>query len=278
MSILSACAQQTDYLVTFKTRYGDMVAVLYDQTPKHKGNFVKLATEHYFDSLLFHRVIQDFMIQGGDPDSRDADSAAHLGEGGPDYQIDAEFKPTVLFHKKGALAAAREPDQINPKKASSGSQFYIVEGRTFTDEELKQMEAGMTYNTKNNMLRACLNDPKYEDVKNAVMAAQRAGDSEWLNSFFEHSDTLLVKVDPEYKPFTFSDDQKKAYETVGGAPHLDGSYTVFGQVVAGLDVIDKIAAVPTNDEDRPVDDLRMTVIVKEVPRKEIIEQYGDVYP
>src|SRR5688572_12438549 len=121
--IFSSCAQKKDFVVTFKTPYGDMVAILYDETPKHKENFIKLAKEHYFDSLLFHRVIQEFMIQGGDPDSKNATPGQHLGSGGPTYTIPAEFNPKFV-HEKGALSAARTPDAQNPTKASSGSQFY----------------------------------------------------------------------------------------------------------------------------------------------------------
>src|SRR6187402_1153229 len=133
---LTGCGQsKKDYVITIKTKYGDMVAILYDETPKHKENFIKLAKEHYFDSLLFHRVIQGFMIQGGDPDSKKAQPGQRLGSGGPGYTVDAEFNPK-FFHEKGALSAARLGDAQNPTKASSGSQFYIVQGKKWTEEEL----------------------------------------------------------------------------------------------------------------------------------------------
>ncbi|HET7179581.1 MAG TPA: peptidylprolyl isomerase, partial [Chryseosolibacter sp.] len=133
--LATGCAQKKDQLVTIKTRFGDMVAILYDATPKHKANFLKLVKEHYYDSLLFHRVMEGFMIQGGDPDSRHAAKGQRLGNGGPGYTIDAEFNPR-LFHEKGALSAARLSDQMNPQKASSGSQFYIVQGTKHTQEEI----------------------------------------------------------------------------------------------------------------------------------------------
>ncbi len=181
---------------------GDIKIKLYDETPLHRDNFIKLVNEHYLDSTLFHRVINKFMIQGGDPDSKNAQAATMLGNGGPQYTIPAEFRPD-LIHKKGVLAAAREGDMVNPQKASSGSQFYIVQGKVFTTEELD-------------------------------MLSKRMGK-------------------------TFTPEQIKIYSTVGGTPHLDGAYTVFGEVVSGWDVIDKIAAVATDKNNRPIDDIRMFV-------------------
>jgi peptidyl-prolyl cis-trans isomerase B (cyclophilin B) len=189
-------------IIVISTKLGDIKLKLYDETPLHRNNFIKLVTEHYLDSTLFHRVINKFMIQGGDPDSKNAQAAAMLGNGGPQYNIPAEFRPD-LFHKKGVLAAAREGDMVNPQKASSGSQFYIVQGKIFTTEELD-------------------------------MLSKRIG-----------------------KPFTA--EQIKIYTTIGGTPHLDGAYTVFGEVISGWDVIDKIAAVATDKNNRPVDDIRMFV-------------------
>lgn len=189
-------------IVVISTQLGDIKLKLYDETPLHRDNFIKLVNEHYFDSTLFHRVINKFMIQGGDPDSKRAVAGAMLGNGGPSYTIPAEFVPT-LIHKKGVLAAAREGDMINPQKASSGSQFYIVQGKVFTTEELD-------------------------------MLSKRMGKS-------------------------FTAEQIKTYTTIGGTPHLDGSYTVFGEVISGWDVIDKIAAVATDQNNRPKEDIRMFV-------------------
>jgi cyclophilin family peptidyl-prolyl cis-trans isomerase len=200
--------------VELVTSSGTMIIRLSDSTPLHRDNFLKLVKQGYFDSLLFHRVINRFMIQAGDPDSKRAVAGIPLGEGGPGYTIPAEFRPS-LFHKKGVIAAARQSDDVNPQKASSGSQFYIVQGRVFTDGALDTLE-----NTR-------MKGRKFT-------AAERA-----------------------------------AYKTVGGTPFLDQNYTVFGEVVKGMEVIDTIAVVPTSrgqDRDRPVADVRI-VKVKLVKRK-----------
>jgi cyclophilin family peptidyl-prolyl cis-trans isomerase len=275
----TSCAQKKgrDYVVTIKTSYGDMVAILYDETPKHKENFVKLAQEKFYDSLLFHRVIEEFMIQGGDPNSKNAEPGQALGSGGPGYTIDAEFVPQY-FHEKGAFSAARLGDTANPKKASSGSQFYIVQGKKYTDEELTQLEQSIKYNKKNTCLREVLFMPECESIREEVIAKQRAGDGAWLGSFFEHADTLIIKFQPEYKPFSFTEAQRTRYKEVGGAPHLDGDYTVFGKVIQGLDVIDKIAAVQKGPGDRPVVDVPMVVTVEEMSKNKIEKTYGYKYP
>jgi peptidyl-prolyl cis-trans isomerase B (cyclophilin B) len=279
ISIMTSCAQNktNDYVITIKTDFGNMVAILYSETPKHKENFIKLARDKFYDSLLFHRVIQDFMIQGGDPNSKKQAPGQNLGGGGPGYTIDAEFWPQ-FYHEKGALSAARMGDHVNPTKASSGSQFYIVQGKKYTDEELLQLEQGMQYQRKNNALREVLFMPEYASVKDMVMQKQAAGDGEWLSSFFENADTLISKAKKSYALFKFSDHQKQAYKTTGGAPHLDGEYTVFGKVIFGLDVIDKIAAVEKGPGDRPVIDVRMVVTVEEMPKSKIEKLYGYKYP
>lgn len=276
---MTGCAQNktTDYVITIKTDFGNMVAILYDETPKHKENFIKLAKEKFYDSVLFHRVIQDFMIQGGDPNSKKQVPGQHLGGGGPGYTIEAEFRPQ-FYHEKGALSAARMGDNVNPTKASSGSQFYIVQGKKYTDDELLQLEQGMQYQRKNNALREVLFMPEYASVKDMVMQRQSAGDGEWLSSFFENADTLIAQAKKSYAPFAFSDGQKQAYKTMGGAPHLDGEYTVFGKVISGMDVIDKIAAVEKGPGDRPANDVRMIVTVEEMPKSKIEKQYGYKYP
>jgi len=186
------------------TPYGTMIVQLYDQTPKHRDNFIKLARRHFYDSTLFHRVIKNFMIQGGDPDSKHAKPGQQLGEGDVGYTIPAEFE-LDLFHRKGALAAAREN---RPDKASSGCQFYIVQGKVFTDGQLDTLE------------RTRLGGRKI--------------------------------------PL----DQREVYKTVGGTPHLDQSYTVFGQVIKGMDIIDKIAAAKTDKNDRPEADIPMKIRLK----------------
>ncbi len=278
--LFTGCAQKNndrDYVVTIQTSYGNMVAVLFDETPKHKENFIKLAKEKFFDSLLFHRVIPDFMIQGGDPLSKNAQPGEHLGTGGPGYTVDAEFNPK-FFHERGALSAARLGDQQNPTKASSGSQFYVVQGRKYQEAELTQLEQSIVYNRKNNALRTCLSMPEYAAVRQQVLDKQREGNTDWLNSFFVQSDTLIKKVMPDYKAFSFTPEARARYQEAGGAPHLDGDYTVFGKVIFGLDVIDKIAALPRDGADRPSEDLRMVVTVKEMTKAQIEKEFGYKYP
>lgn len=202
--------------VLLQTSMGDMVIRLSDSTPLHRDNFLKLAKVGFYDSILFHRVIKNFMIQAGDPDSKNAKTGIPLGNGGPGYTVPAEFRST-LFHKKGVIAAARMGDNVNPLKASSGSQFYIVQGKIFTDAEL-----------------------------DATETSRLAG----------------RKIPAE---------QREVYKTIGGTPHLDQSYTVFGEVVKGLEVLDKIAAVETSkaaDRDRPLEDVRI-VKVKLIKRKKL---------
>lgn len=276
---ITSCAQRkgNDYVITIKTSYGDMVAILYDEAPKHKENFIKLAKEKYYDSLLFHRVIQEFMIQGGDPNSKKAAANQPLGNGGPGYTVDAEFN-TSLFHEKGAFSAARLGDNINPTKASSGSQFYIVQGKKYSDEELQQLEQSMQYARKNQNLRDVLSMPECANIRQLVVDKQREQDFTWLNSFFEKCDTLIVKHKKEYKKFSFAPEQKARYKDVGGAPHLDGDYTVFGKVIQGLEVIDKIAAVQKGTGDRPVEDVRMFISVQEMSKNKIEKTYGYKYP
>jgi peptidyl-prolyl cis-trans isomerase B (cyclophilin B) len=191
-----------DCLVEMETNLGTMTILLYDKTPQHRDNFIKLAETGYYDGLIFHRVINGFMIQGGDPNSRNAVKGARLGTGGPGYQVPAEFDKT-LFHVKGALAAARTGGPTNPEKKSSGSQFYIVQGKPMSEEQLKIYEA-------------------QKDIK-------------------------------------YDEESKKILTTQGGTPFLDQEYTVYGRVVKGLDIIDKIAAVETNASDRPNNDV---VIIK----------------
>lgn len=271
--LFSSCAQKNDYVVTFHTEMGDMVAILYDETPKHKENFIKLAKEGYFDSLLFHRVIKDFMIQGGDPDSKNSPAGQKLGNGGPGYDIEAEFNPKY-FHMKGALSAARQPDQVNPTKASSGSQFYIVQGSVFPKEAVVQMSTDpMKLNT--GLQQLYQQDPVlYDSMKQLYYA----GD---MDAYQKKINSLIPRVERETgvkvrKPI--SQQQIDAYTTIGGAPHLDGEYTVFGKVIKGLDVIDKIAQVERDENNRPVKNVIFTVMVKEIPKKKITELYGYEYP
>lgn len=192
--------ENAETLVEMTTNYGKIVLKLYNDTPLHRDNFIKLADEGTYNGLLFHRVIDGFMIQGGDPTSRDAEPGKILGDGTLGYNIPAEFRSN-RFHKRGTLCAAREGDMVNPEKESSSSQFYIVQGRVWSEAELDRMAAQM------------------------------------------HK--------------TFSPEQRKAYTTVGGTPHLDGDYTVYGEVVEGMEIVDKIAAAQRDRYDRPLEDIRI---------------------
>lgn len=191
-----------DYFVSINTEFGTMKVRLYNETPLHRDNFLKLTREGFYDSLLFHRVIAGFMIQGGDPDSKNAKKGTNLGNGGPGYTLPAEID-TNLIHKKGVLAAARLGDDINPSKKSSGSQFYLVQGRI-------------------------------------------------------PNDRMLQNIEQSYH-FKYTDDQKEAYHTLGGTPHLDRNYTVFGEIIEGFEVLDAISALKGDRMNRPKKDVIMTI-------------------
>ncbi len=249
-----------------------MVAILYDETPKHKQNFIKLAREHYFDSLLFHRIIEGFMIQGGDPDSKKAGKGQMLGRGGPGYTVDAEFN-AKYFHEKGALSAARLGNEQNPSKASSGSQFYIVHGSKVTEEEIKHDPAKF-----NQAMQQFFQNPANQATYDTIARLHQSGDMKAVQDF-------IIKLKPRVEKQTgiktekeVSPEKIKVYTTTGGAPQLDGEYTVFGKVIKGLDVIDKIATLPKDQFDRPVEDVRMTVTVEEISKKKITKLYGYQYP
>lgn len=270
--IMVACAQKTDHVITISTKYGDMVAILFDETPKHKANFIKLAKEGFYDSLLFHRVIEEFMIQGGDPDSKAATAGQPLGMGGPGYTIDAEFVPT-FFHAKGALSAARLGDSQNPEKASSGSQFYIVQGKQFTEDELKFDEQKF-----NMAMQQFFENPANRPAYDTIMQFYQTRNRQAYEAYLQELRPRVEKETGIVAEKEVSPERLELYTTVGGAPHLDGQYTVFGKVIKGLDVIDKIAAQPTNDANRPVEDIRMSVKVEEMTRKKIEKEYGYKYP
>lgn len=242
--------------VVITTNYGLIKIKLYNETPLHRDNFVKLVKEHYFDSLLFHRVIQKFMIQGGDPDSKHALAGATLGEGGPGYTIPMEIN-RALFHKKGVLAAARESDLDNPSQASSGSQFYIVQGRVFTDSLLQTQAVKITKRTLFNKLINLPENKHYlEDYKRYVKT-ENIDSTKYINDIFDKKVEKELANTPLYK---FTPEQIKAYTTIGGTPGLDNTYTVFGEVYEGLEVVDLIAAQKTDGQARPLDDIRIISI------------------
>jgi peptidylprolyl isomerase len=244
-------------LVLIETAMGNIKVRLYNETPKHRDNFLKLVEKHFYDSLLFHRVIGSFMIQGGDPDSKYAPAGKMLGEGDIGYTIPAEFNPK-LFHKKGVLAAARNGDEINPEQASSGCQFYITQGKVFTDSILTQIEKRVTN------MRAYNNTVRNKDNKallDKYKAFQQQGLADSVFAVKRRIDQLTAIENAKVTPHKFSPEQRQAYTTIGGTPHLDGSYTVFGEVIEGMDVVDKIAAAPRDRTDRPLEDLRMKITI-----------------
>lgn len=237
--------------VLMNTSLGEIVIELYDETPKHRDNMVKLVKEGYYDGVLFHRVIKDFMIQTGDPKSKNATAGQRLGTGDPGYTIEAEIVYPQFFHKRGALAAARTGDNVNPERRSSGSQFYIVTGRRFTEGTLQMMEERMNEQKKQAVFES-LAAPHRKDVMKMRMAGDTAGVMKLQNELIALTEQEVAK-----NPVKLTQAQVDAYSTLGGAPHLDGQYTVFGEVVKGMDVVDKIENVETGDADRPTTDVKV---------------------
>lgn len=238
-----------------KTTEGDIIIRLYDETPKHRDNFLKLAKEGYFNGTLFHRVIKDFMIQGGDPDSKNAPKGKMLGTGGPDYTIPAEFVYPQYFHKRGALSAARTGDEVNPEKESSGSQFYIVWGKTFKPAELKQMEHQMAMQQEQQLFNQ-LTREHHEEIMNLRRNRDRVGLQELQDKLIEQTKTTCKQQD---KP-TFTEEQIEVYTNVGGTPFLDNQYTVFGEVEEGLDIVERIQNCDTDRNDRPTEDVKIETV------------------
>lgn len=264
--VLTACDKNKDYLVTIHTEFGDMKAILYDETPLHKKNFITLAKEGKYDSTEWHRVMKDFMVQGGDiyakDDTREPEGA----------RISAEINDKFQ-HTKGALAAARQPDQYNPEKMSSSCQFYIVDGKVFSETELTTDQAKL-----NQSVSMMLQNPQYDSLKQLFVDLQQKGDYEGMNQLALDSKPyvekeLNISLDKEVDPKIV-----ETYTKIAGAPHLDGEYTVFGRVVEGLDIIDKLADVKTGPGYRPVEPTYMTVELELVPKKEITKKYGYEYP
>lgn len=239
------------------TDFGTIKLKLYNETPVYRDNFVKLIKAHYFDSLMFHRVIQNFMIQGGDPDSKNAPPLVELGNGGPGYNLPAEFN-SRLFHKKGVLAAARDSDLENPSQASSASQFYIVQGKVYNDSLLNIQAKRITklklFNTVVNRDENKLLLKRYQ----AFVKTQQEDSMKVLNDII----TKQVEAElPATKPYTFTEEQIKTYTSIGGTPHLDQSYTIFGEVYEGIEVIDSIAKQKVDKNARPFTDIRMKISI-----------------
>lgn len=248
MCMISVKAEKYKYVV-LETNQGIIKLKLYEDTPKHSSNFIKLVKEKHYDGLLFHRVINGFMIQGGSSDSRGAEKGKLLGGGDPGYTIEAEIRPEHI-HEKGALCAARQGDAVNPEKRSSGEQFYIVQGKVYTDAELDKMEQSKLMEAKNKFGMK-LFQPKQEEFRRYIAAQQQS-----------KADSLIrligSEIEAEFKDYTahlIPAGKREIYKTMGGTPFLDGEYTVFGEVVEGLDIVDKIASQKTGPNDRPEEDI-----------------------
>ena len=247
-----AQSAQDETKVLIKTTVGDITIKLYNETPQHRDNFIKLVEEHYYDSILFHRVIKDFMVQAGDPESKNAEKGVQLGAGGPGYTIPAEFVYPKYFHKRGALSAARQADQVNPERKSSGSQFYIVTGKTYNKYELQDMEKQLRQKQGQGIF-----DRLVAQNMDSIMNMQMAGDNDGIMKLQEELNAKTNEIFQEQGPFKFTEEQVDTYMSEGGTPFLDNDYTVFGEVIDGMKAVDKIESAGTDMNDRPRKDIRI---------------------
>ncbi len=237
-------------MVLIKTSLGDMKIKLYDSTPIHRDNFIRLVNSHFYDGISFHRVIKNFMIQAGDPETKSGPSK-NLPDSLKTYTIPAEFNK-LYFHKKGALAAARQGDDVNPLRRSSGTQFYIVQGVKLTDDELNQLEL---------QINSTMKQGKFNSFVKATTDSVRMTGKEVTDAEIKQLASIkMFQFLSSYKDFKLSEEERNIYKTIGGTPRLDGSYTVFGEVIEGLDIIDKIAEVPTDSNDKPLNDIKILKI------------------
>lgn len=241
-------------IVALETTYGRITLKLYPETGKHRDNFLKLVNQGFYNGVLFHRVIANFMIQAGDPKSKTASTNATLGAGNVGYTIPAEFVYPQYYHKRGALAAAREGDKRNPLKASSGSQFYIVQGRVHTNDELNEMQKANEEKVYAKLFQ------EISKSKQAQIDKFKAENN--VAKLDATRDTILNEVRTKMintSSYLFTAQQRKDYTTIGGTPHLDGNYTVFGEVIEGLDVVEKISKAQTAENNRPIENI---VVIK----------------
>ena len=263
---LLGCNSDKDILVNINTQFGTIKVLLYDETPLHKKNFIELVKAGKYDSTLWHRVIKNFMVQGGNVNEKDGTQESE------EDRIPAEIIDDFM-HTKGALAAARQPDRINPLKMSSASQFYIVHGKIFNEEELTINQYAL-----NQGLSELMRDANYDTIAQQFINLQRGSKNKEMNQLALRYVDLVESVKGISLRKDISEDRLEAYTTVGGAPHLDNEYTVFGRVVAGLQVVDQIASVSVGRANRPIENIYMTMNIEEIPKKQVTEQYGYIYP
>ena len=252
--ITALCAKENNQepVIKLSTTQGDIIIKLYPETSKHRDNFIKLVEEGFYNGVLFHRVIAGFMIQAGDPNSKTAKPGDSLGSGDVSYRIPAEFIYPKYYHKKGVLAAAREGDSVNPLQESSGCQFYIVQGKVFNDEQLNDLEKVRERKMEFRLYKEILKEKIDEENKYNMEANKPKLDA--LHDSILNIVHLKMKQNPIWK---FNEQQRKDYKTIGGTPHLDGAYTVFGEVIEGMEVVTKISNAKTGNMDRPVDDIKI---------------------
>jgi peptidyl-prolyl cis-trans isomerase B (cyclophilin B) len=266
MMVLQGCNSDKDILVNINTQFGTIKVLLYNETPLHKKNFIELVKAGKYDSTLWHRVMKGFMVQGGNVNQKEGTQESL------EDRIPAEII-SGFMHTKGALAAARQPDRVNPEKMSSASQFYIVHGKIFSTEELTIDQFAL-----NQGLSELMKNPGYDTIAQQFINLQRGNKIEEMNQLALRYVELVESVQGISLRKDMALDRIEAYTTLGGAPHLDNEYTIFGRVVAGLDVVDQIASVSVGRANRPIEELFMTMEIEEVPKKEITEKYGYSYP
>lgn len=266
MMVLQGCNSDKDILVNINTQFGTIKVLLYDETPLHKKNFIELVRAEKYDSSLWHRVIKGFMVQGGNVNEKEGTQESL------EDRIPAEIMSNFM-HTKGALAAARQSDRVNPEKMSSASQFYIVHGKIFSKEELTIDQLAL-----NQGLSELMKNPGYDTIAQQFINLKRGNKIKEMNQLALRYVELVESVQGISLRKEMALDRLEAYTTLGGAPHLDNEYTIFGRVVAGLEVVDQIASVSVGRANRPIEELFMTMEIEEVPKKEITEKYGYSYP